>query len=163
MTPRHPTLAATVRTRVKPSAVWQVYERMDWSTFNRNISSVKATKVLSLGLTFEISTTKPSFSGSTFIESCFKDQNSNGIIVYSLNFNPLASMTSTFKLETVKGGETEITHGVRYDGMLKRLYEGSVEEGELRESVEEIIRQAEELEKASNNVKRPMDGGDQTK
>jgi len=136
---------------------------MDWSTFNRNISSVKATKVLSLGLTFEISTTKPSFSGSTFIESCFKDQNSNGIIVYSLNFNPLASMTSTFKLETVKGGETEITHGVRYDGMLKRLYEGSVEEGELRESVEEIIRQAEELEKASNNVKRPMDGGDQTK
>jgi hypothetical protein len=58
-------------------------------------------------------------------------------------------MTQTYKIETIKGGETEVTHGVRYDGMLKKMYEGSVAESELRESVENIIRQAEELEKAN--------------
>ncbi|GMI32569.1 hypothetical protein TrRE_jg7779 [Triparma retinervis] len=158
MTPLRPTLTSTVRTRCKPSTIWGVYESLKWESFNATVTSVKpntsgsntsgSTK-LSIGMPIDISTSKPSFSGSTFLESCFKDQQSNGAITYTLNLNPLASMTQTYKIETIKGGETEVTHGVRYDGMLKKMYEGSVAESELRESVENIIRQAEELEKAN--------------
>ncbi|GMI24935.1 hypothetical protein TrCOL_g4108 [Triparma columacea] len=153
MTPLRPTLKATVRTRVKPSVIWEVYSSLNWDTFNSNITSVSSSTTkspptkLSLGMPLSIVTSKPQFNGTTFLEACFKDQDSNGVITYTLNLNPLATMTQTYKLETVKGGETEVTHGVRYDGMLKRMYEGSVEERELGDEVKEIIRQAEELEK----------------
>mmetsp|Transcript_16513 Transcript_16513/g.34073 ORF Transcript_16513/g.34073 Transcript_16513/m.34073 type:complete len:148 (-) Transcript_16513:132-575(-) len=142
MTPLRPTIASTIRTKAKPTTVWSLYEKLNWDSWNPTVTSVSSSAPLRIGSPLTITTTSPSFTGSTTLESCFKDQ----ILTYTLSLNPLCTMTQTYKIETVKGGETEVTHGVRYDGLMKGFYEGSVGEGDLKESVERIIQLAEEIE-----------------
>jgi len=92
----------------------------------------------------DITTSSPSYTGPTFLESCFHSQ----MITYTLPLSPLCTTTHSYTIIEKKNGETEVTHGVRYDGLMKGWYEGSVGEGELRESVESLLRivEAEEGE-----------------
>eukprot|EP00518_Triparma_eleuthera_P016389 CAMPEP_0197565358 /NCGR_PEP_ID=MMETSP1320-20131121/32015_1 /TAXON_ID=91990 /ORGANISM="Bolidomonas sp., Strain RCC2347" /LENGTH=156 /DNA_ID=CAMNT_0043127343 /DNA_START=139 /DNA_END=609 /DNA_ORIENTATION=+ len=148
MTPLRPTVTSTLRsTTVPPSALWEVYEKFSWETFDKSVKTVapatSTSAKLQIGAPINISTVSPSFSGKTNILACFKDQKGAGQFTFALPLNPMCTVTRTYDIDVcAQTGATSVTHGVRYDGALKFLYEGGLTEEALQDSVEKLLEEA---------------------
>ena len=117
-----------------------VYESFSWSKFDSSItSSSSPTSKLSIGSPLTITTTTPSYTGSTRILGCFKDQDGAGQFAFELPLNPLCTVTRSFQVDVCgKTGVASVTHGVRYDGAMKAFYEGGLTEESLEESIRKV-------------------------
>lgn len=84
-------------------------------------------------------TSSPS-PGPTPLLSCFAPQ----LITYSL---PLTGcvVTKSYELRPLKSNQTEVIHGIRYDGFASKFYEEKDDEERLRKSVEAFVQMTEAI------------------